>query len=60
MIMQKYDVYVYETKPLEEGQSKHTLSVFVADEAGIINRVAGVIARRGTVSCANHILCHDA
>ncbi|GMH33637.1 hypothetical protein BSKO_01471 [Bryopsis sp. KO-2023] len=42
-----YDVYVYETKPLEEGESKHTLSVFVADESGIINRVAGVFARRG-------------
>lgn len=25
---------------------KHTLSVFVADEAGLINRVAGVFARR--------------
>lgn len=46
---QKYDVYVYETKPLEVGEAKHTLSVFVADEAGIINRVAGVIARRGNM-----------
>lgn len=26
---------------------KHTISVFVADEAGLINRVAGVFARRG-------------
>lgn len=41
------DVYVYEAEPLEEGVRKHTISVFVADEAGIINRVAGVFARRG-------------
>uniref|UniRef100_A0A1D1ZYX2 ACT domain-containing protein n=1 Tax=Auxenochlorella protothecoides TaxID=3075 RepID=A0A1D1ZYX2_AUXPR len=42
-----YDVYVYEAEPLEEGVAKHTLSVFVGDEAGMINRVAGVFARRG-------------
>lgn len=42
-----YDVYVYEPTPLEQGVEKHTISVFVADEAGIINRVAGVFARRG-------------
>lgn len=32
---------------LQEGVHKHVVSVFVADEAGIINRVAGVFARRG-------------
>lgn len=32
---------------LQEGIYKHVISVFVADEAGIINRVAGVFARRG-------------
>lgn len=42
-----YDVYVYEPEPLQEGEQKHILSVFVADEAGMINRVAGVFARRG-------------
>lgn len=42
-----YDVYVYQPQPLEEGVRKHTLSVFVADESGLINRVAGVFARRG-------------
>ena len=41
-----YDVYVYEPQALEEGVRKHTLSVFVADESGLINRVAGVFARR--------------
>jgi len=35
-----------EHKPLEEGFEKHIISVFVADEAGLINRVAGVFARR--------------
>jgi len=42
------DVYTYEARPLKEGESKHTISVFVADEAGLINRVAGVFARRGS------------
>lgn len=41
------DVYAYEPERLEEGVRKHTLSVFVADESGLINRVAGVFARRG-------------
>ncbi len=41
------DVYVHEPKPLNEGEEKHVLSVFVADEAGLINRVAGVFGRRG-------------
>lgn len=40
-------MYVYEAEPLEEGVRKHTLNVFVGDEAGMINRVAGVFARRG-------------
>ncbi|KAJ9533369.1 hypothetical protein QJQ45_026389, partial [Haematococcus lacustris] len=40
------DVYVNEPKRLKEGEEKHVISVFVADEAGIINRVAGVFARR--------------
>ena len=38
---------IYQAQPLDEGVRKHTLSVFVADEAGLINRVAGVFARRG-------------
>uniref|UniRef100_A0A7S0RGX1 ACT domain-containing protein n=1 Tax=Chlamydomonas leiostraca TaxID=1034604 RepID=A0A7S0RGX1_9CHLO len=42
-----YDVYVNEPKALKEGEEKHVISVFVADEAGLINRVAGVFARRG-------------
>jgi len=33
--------------PLPGGAAKHVISAFVADEAGIINRVAGVFARRG-------------
>lgn len=44
---EKYDVYVAEPPRLEEGIEKHIVSVFVADESGIINRVAGVFARRG-------------
>lgn len=44
---EEYDVYVYEAEPLEEGVAKHVLSVFVGDESGMINRVAGVFARRG-------------
>jgi hypothetical protein len=46
-LLQTYDVYVNEPKPLAVGESKHVISVFVADEAGLINRVAGVFARRG-------------
>jgi acetolactate synthase-1/3 small subunit len=42
-----YDVYVYNPEPLDEGEEKHVISAFVADESGIINRVAGVFARRG-------------
>lgn len=42
-----YDVFVNEPVRLEEGVRKHVFSVFVADEAGMINRVAGVFARRG-------------
>ena len=42
-----YDVYVNEPQMLAEGEEKHIISVFVADESGIINRVAGVFARRG-------------
>lgn len=38
---------MYQMQPLAEGVRKHTLSVFVADESGLINRVAGVFARRG-------------
>ena len=42
-----YDVFVNEPQYLEVGVRKHVLSVFVGDEAGMINRVAGVFARRG-------------
>ena len=42
-----YDVFVNESAKLDEGVRKHVFSVFVADEAGMINRVAGVFARRG-------------
>ena len=38
---------MYAAEPLDSGTAKHVLSAFVADEAGIINRVAGVFARRG-------------
>ena len=40
-------MYIDEGRPLNEGEEKHVISVFVADEAGLINRVAGVFARRG-------------
>jgi len=43
----KYSVYAAPIQRLEEGVSKHTINVFVADEPGLINRVAGVFARRG-------------
>lgn len=46
---EQYDVYVYEPVPLDPGLEKHIISVFVADESGMINRVAGVFARRGTL-----------
>lgn len=39
-------MYLAEQQPLQEGEEKHIISVFVADEAGLINRVAGVFARR--------------
>jgi len=44
---EEYDVYVHDAQPLAAGEEKHMLSVFVADEKGLINRVAGVFARRG-------------
>ena len=44
-----YDVYVNDAQLLPEGEEKHLISVFVADESGIINRVAGVFARRGVI-----------
>lgn len=49
-VLQDYDVYVAEKQPLPAGEEKHVISVFVADEAGLINRVAGVFARRGACS----------
>ena len=53
---EEYDVYVHNAQPLAEGEEKHVISVFVADESGLINRVAGVFARRGahvpTTCCA--------
>lgn len=46
-VLQDYDVYVAEKQPLPAGEEKHVISIFVADESGLINRVAGVFARRG-------------
>jgi acetolactate synthase-1/3 small subunit len=46
-MQEDYDVYLAEQQPLQEGEEKHIISVFVADESGLINRVAGVFARRG-------------
>lgn len=48
----EYDVYVNDPQPLDEGEEKHVISAFVADESGMINRVAGVFARRG--DCSNN------
>ena len=42
-------MYVNDAQLLPEGEEKHIISVFVADESGIINRVAGVFARRGAL-----------
>ena len=48
----EYDVYVNDPQPLDEGEEKHVISAFVADESGMINRVAGVFARRGGLAFA--------
>lgn len=40
-------MYVHDAQPLAVGEEKHMLSIFVADEKGLINRVAGTFARRG-------------
>lgn len=57
LVQESYDVYVADKQPLPEGEEKHVISVFVADEAGLINRVAGVFARRGAL-LAGHIQQH--
>ncbi len=33
--------------PQNDAEKKHVISIFVADESGLINRVAGVFGRRG-------------
>jgi len=43
---EKNDVYQGPTR-LQGGLRRHTILVYVADETGMINRVAGVFARRG-------------
>ena len=53
----EYDVYVNDPQPLDEGEEKHVISAFVADESGMINRVAGVFARRGGLACSR--VCTD-
>lgn len=54
---QTYDVYVHDAQPLAAGEEKHMLSVFVADEKGLINRVAGVFARRGATTVLRPCCC---
>ena len=54
--LQTYGVYMpEEPTPLKEGEGKHVISIFVADEAGLINRVAGVFGRRG--ECCMGLRC---
>ena len=53
----EYDVYVNDPQPLDEGEEKHVISAFVADESGMINRVAGVFARRGGLAFPHY--CKD-
>jgi hypothetical protein len=55
---QTYDVYVHDAQPLAAGEEKHMLSVFVADEKGLINRVAGVFARRGAIMVLRPCCCN--
>ena len=53
----EYDVYVSDPQPLDEGEEKHVISAFVADESGMINRVAGVFARRGGLAFSHACNC---
>ena len=53
----EYDVYVNDPQPLDEGEEKHVISAFVADESGMINRVAGVFARRGGLASFQACTC---
>lgn len=55
-----YDVYVHEPVPLGLGEEKHVISVLVSDESGLINRVAGVCARRGMQAHAHISFCMQA